>query len=321
MEKTILPSIVLVLFITLMGTTAGFSQTILLYENSFESPLSAPAPNCGPDLDATLVNTLWGGTGLGTGGGGLFQQLWTVETILVNGPDLQYTDPEDLGGNYCLSMLSVVQDDRVALTLNSQMLPYANVSFLLSPIDLAGCGGPFGLDTAEVHVSVYDTPGGNFSFSLPGTLLDEDTLAGGAPGATAYTFNWAECATSFDISASVDGYITIVFDLLQSEYAAFDNIEISSSIDPISVSEHDRLNSVLVFPNPFTSEIIISTANRESGVGTTEIILFDMMGNEVLREPISKGETNINTEKLLSGFYFLHYLDGTKMTNFKLMKF
>ena len=321
MKKTILSSLVLVLLITLLDTKASFPQTILLYKNSFESPLSTPAPNCGPDLDATFVNTLWGGTGLGTGGGGLFQQEFTVETILIHGPNLQYSDPSNLGGNYCLSMLSVTQNDRAALTLNSQMLPYANVSFLLSPIDLAGCGGPFGLDTAVMHLSVYDSPGGTFSFSLPGTLLDEDTLESGVPGATPYTFNWAECATSFDISASFDGNITIVFDLLQSGYAAFDSIEIFSSSSTSSVSEHDGLNSAFVFPNPFTNEIIISTKNQVSSTKTTEIILFDVMGKEILRETISKGETKINTEKLLSGFYLLNYLNGNKTTNFKLTKF
>ena len=320
MKKTILPSLILVLLIILLDTKASFPQTILLYKNTFEAPLSTPSPNCGPDLDATLVNSLWGGTGLGTGGGGLFQQEFTVETILINGPGLQYSDPSNLGGNYCLSMLSVTQNDRAALTLNSQMLPYANVSFLLSPIDLASCGGPFGVDTAIMHLSVYDSPGGTFSFSSPGTLLDEDTLIGGAPGATPFTFNWTVCVTSFDISSSVDGNITIVFDLLQSGYAAFDSIEIFSSSSASSISEHDGINSAFVFPNPFTNEIIVGDRNQASSAKAKEIILYDVMGKEILRQKISKGETKINTEKLLSGFYFLNNRIGNKAKSFKLMK-
>jgi len=204
MKRLITHSLMLLTIMSISFVKKGLAQTVLLYQNSFESPLVSPSTGCSPDLDQTLVNTLWGGTGLGTGGGGLFQQYFTVETILINGSNNQYTDILGLGGNYCLGMLSNLQNDKLALILNSQMLPYANISFLISPIDLPQCGGPFGLDTAVMHLLIYDSPGGSFSFSTPGTLLAQDTVLGSFPGLTPFTFNWFNASSSLDISNSVD---------------------------------------------------------------------------------------------------------------------
>ena len=74
---------------------------------------------------------------------------------------------------------------------------------------------------------------------------------------------------------------------------------------------------ILVYPNPFGNELKISG----SGNGGGEVILFDVLGKEILREKISNEETIINTEKLLPGFYLLNYTDGNKAANIKLLKF
>jgi len=231
--KSILKLLPALFLIIISGASMVSAQTVILYQNAFDSPLSPPVSNCGPDVSITPVNTLWGGTGLGTGGGGLFMQQFTVETILINGTDNQYTDPLGTGGDYCLGMYSSNQDDKLALTLNSQMIPFINLSFIMSPIDLAGCTGPFGPETAVMRLTVYDSPGGTFSFSPSNTILDTDTITGGEPGPTPYTFNWSNNSTSFDVSNSIDGNITIVFDLIEGVYAAIDNIVITSSTTPI----------------------------------------------------------------------------------------
>ncbi len=316
MKKVVLSMILLVIMISLTTTRPVFSQTVLLYQNNFESPLISPSPNCGPDLDVTLINVIWGGTGLGTGGGGEFEQQYTVETILINGPDLQYIDSSGLGGDYCLSMLSVYEDDRAALTLNSQMLPFANISFLMSPIDVAGCGGPFGLDTAVMHISVYDTPGGIFSFSSPGTLLDQDTVSSGGPGLTSFTFNWTVCTTSLDIMNTSDGNITIVFDLIRSGYAAIDSIVISSSVLPSFVQENHVLGSIMAYPNPFSNELSIKGTSANG-----EIVMYDLTGVEISRQNTFARETVILTETLRQGSYLLMYNDRSKLEYLKLMKF
>jgi hypothetical protein len=205
---------------------------VLLYANNFENPVTTPTPNCGPDLDATLVNTLWGGTGQGTGGGGTFRQLWTVETMLIKGPNGQYEDPSGKGGNYCLSMLSAVQDDRLALVLNTQNLKYVNLSFDFSGIDLAGCGGPFGVDTPIMSIKMYKLTDPQFNFGNPGELLDEADLKG--TEAESFTFNWQRVQASL-IAGEENDLIALVFDLVQSGYAAFDNIRIEADENPLPV--------------------------------------------------------------------------------------
>jgi hypothetical protein len=205
---------------------------ILLYANNFENPKETPVPNCGPDLDATLVNTLWGGTGTGTGGGGLFTQRYTVETMLIKGPDKQYADPSGKGGNYCLSMLRDVEDDLLTLTLNTENLSYVNLSFDFSGIDLAGCGGPFGVDVPIMNIKLFNSPDGNFDYADPGNLLDEKNITGIA--AQPFIFNWTRVQASL-LAGAANNSVTLVFDLTQSGYAAFDNLRIEADNNPLPV--------------------------------------------------------------------------------------
>jgi hypothetical protein len=235
-------------------------QTVLLFENHFDAPNQTPVANCGPDLDATFVNTLWGGTGTGTGGGGLWSQLNTVETILINGADNVYTDSLGIGGDHCLSMLSTFQDDRAALTLNCEGLPFVNLYMDISAIDLVACGGPFGMAQPSFHVSVFDSPGGVFDMFAPGILLDEDTLYGVVPGSDPYTFTWASVATGLHVANSTDGNVTVMLDLLTSGYAAFDNIVINASVSAEGIQDLGSWgNDMNVWPNPAEDHLSLSS--------------------------------------------------------------
>jgi hypothetical protein len=75
-------------------------------------------------------------------------------------------------------------------------------------------------------------------------------------------------------------------------------------------------NSLVVYPNPFTNEIIIK-GTKQNGV----IILFDGNGKEIMRERTSDGETKLNTQVLISGYYLLNYILEKKSTSIKLIKF
>jgi hypothetical protein len=317
MKNTILHLSLLAIFIVVFDAKVAFAQTVLLYQNSFETPLIPPVTTCSPDLDNNPVNTLWGGTGLGIGGGGDFLQLNTVETILINGANLQYNDPSGLGGNYCIGMLDNFQNqnDKLALTLNAQMLPFLNMTFLLSPIDVPGCGGPFGVDTAEMYLRVYDTPGGIFSFASPGTILDEDTVVSGSPGLTPDTFNWSICATSLDISNSLDSSITIVFDLIRSGYAAIDSVKISSSVTT-SIQNLNQYNNVTVFPNPSKGEINISM--REFRNEKTILKLTDLYGRKINEFEIISENTSLKLEQP-NGIYFATISTDTKIYTKKII--
>lgn len=303
-------------FLIIDTATKLSAQDVLLYSNIFESPLATPVPNCGPDLDVTYVNDLWGGTGLGTGGGGLFQQINTVETILINGPNDQYTDPSGRGGDYCLSMLSTAEDDRLALTLNSQLLPYINLAFLMSPIDVAACGGLFGTDVAKMHVTAFDSPGGDFSFFDPGTLLDEDTIVGSDPGATPFTFNWVECNASLLISSSVDGYITVVFDLINSGYAAIDSIVIKSSVSADMHSQYPNEMGLQISPIPFTDAFTISGTHAGA-----DCFLMNSTGQQIMHVQANEATTVIATNGLTAGLFVLLYAEDGNISRIPVIKY
>jgi hypothetical protein len=290
----------LAIIMILFNAKIGFAQNVIIYKNSFETPLIPPVSTCSPDLDNNQVNTLWEGTGLGIGGGGNFQQLNTIETVIIQGT--QYNDPSGLGANYCIGMLDSTnfQNDKLALTINAQMFPLLNLSFLLSPIDVPGCGGPFGVDTAEIYIRVYDTPGGIFSFASPGTILDEDTVLGSAPGITSYTFNWFNCTTSLDISNSLDSTITIVFDLIRSSYAAIDSIEISS-LENVSIQRFNQFKNINLFPNPSNGEITISM--NEFRNEKIILMITDLFGRKMHEFKIASENTSLKLA-LPNGVYF-----------------
>jgi hypothetical protein len=203
------------------------SQTIVLYENDFETPNVSVVQTCGFALDQRGINFLYGSPQ------GIFQQQFTVETVLINftidGHPF-YSDPSGVGGNYALGMLANVQPDLLALTFDSQGRSFINIGMDVSSIDVQGCGGPFGIADPRFRVTLVDSPGGAFAFGA-GTILDVAELTG-AVAPSPFTFAWSNHVIALDTSGSVDGLVTIVWDLLQSGYGAFDNLIITASDIP-----------------------------------------------------------------------------------------
>jgi len=211
---------------------AASAQTITLYQNDFESPNVSTVLACGYALDTRTINTLYGGQG------GNFEQVNTVETVLINEPlafgaPQEYADPEAKGGNYAIGMLSTAQNDRLSLTFDGQGLPFINVGLDISSIDVYLCGGPFGVAAPSYRISLLDSPGGVFNWS--NTVLDEIEITGEA-APDQWTFHWTHHVVALDASASTDGNISIVWDLIQSGYGAFDNVIITASVDPGDVT-------------------------------------------------------------------------------------
>jgi hypothetical protein len=195
-------------------------QSIVLYTNDFESPNVPVVIDCGNSLDSRGINLLYGSPGF------VYNQQFTVEVITH--ADLQglYSDPEGKGGAYSLGMLSTAQDDKLALTFDAQGRAFVNVGIDLSSVDVAGCGGPFGVAAPVMRISLLDSPGGTFAFNQ--TVLDTKTITGEA-APDQWTFHWHSGVVSFAVSGSTDGHVSILFDLLESGYAAFDNLSIVAS--------------------------------------------------------------------------------------------
>jgi hypothetical protein len=200
----------------------GIADTIVLYSNDFETPNQALVNSCGNSLDSTPINTLWGTEAV------VFQQVNTVEGLFIDDPGGLYSNPQGTGGQYAVGMLSTAADDKLGMTFDAQGRPFINVGLDLSGIDIQGCGGPFGSSLPIMHVSVVDAPGGSWSWTSP--PLDETDLVGAAPP-DQWTFEWTNLVAGLDITGATDGTVTVIFDLTQSGYAAFDNLTITASTE------------------------------------------------------------------------------------------
>jgi len=221
-------ALLVVAMATVFLSNTTLAQTITLYQNDFETPNVPPVLACGYALDVRSINTLYGGQG------GDFTQINTVETVLINEPAAlgapqEYSDPDGRGGNYAIGMLSALQNDRLALTFDGQGLPFINIGLDISSIDVWGCGGPVGVAVPSYRISLLDSPGGVFAWN--NAVLDEAIITGEA-APDQWTFQWTNHVLALDASGSTDGNISIVWDLLQSGYGAFDNLIIASSVDP-----------------------------------------------------------------------------------------
>jgi hypothetical protein len=198
--------------------TPAVSQTVSLYQNDFEHPNVTPIPTCGIALDQRGINFLYGSPQA------TFQQQFTVEAVIIHP---SYSDPSGVGGNYALGMLSSVQQDLLALTVDSQGRSFVNVSMDISSIDIQGCGGTFLIADPIFRITLVDSPGGVFSFGAPWTILDEMEITGPV-GPGPFTFSWTNQVVALDASGS-SGSVTVVWDLIQSGYAAFDNLILTAS--------------------------------------------------------------------------------------------
>ncbi len=106
----------------------------------------------------------------------------------------------------------------------------------------------------------------------------------------------------FDPASAGAGLHDIIYSFSASP-SCFDSdtfsvfVDICASID--GLYEHSALK---ISPNPFTTEFVL-TGTAAKG----ELILFDILGNEILRQQTISSETKINTEKLLPGVYLLRF--------------
>jgi hypothetical protein len=230
----------------MLGPHVAAGQSIVLYTNDFESPNVPIAIDCGNSLDTRGIDFLYGSPGF------VYNQQFTVEAVVHADLQSLYSDPEGKGGAYSLGMLSTGQDDKLALTFDAQGRAFVNVGLDLSSIDVNGCGGPFGVAAPVMRISLLDSPGGTFAFDQ--TVLDTKTITGEA-APDQWTFHWRYGVVSLATSGSTDGHVSILFDLLESGYAAFDNLSIVASnttgiVDQDNDDVPDDQDNCPTVPNP-----------------------------------------------------------------------
>lgn len=228
-----------------IGDAALPATSQVLYSNNFETPNTPLVIACGNALDARGINFLYGSPAF------QFTQVNTVEGVVLADMAALYKNPSGQGGKYALGMLSNLQNDKLALTFAVTGQPFLNVGFDLSAIDVSGCGGPFGVAAPIMNVSLYESEGAAHNFASPGKLLDEGTVTGATP-LDAWTFNWKYGVVSLDATQAATSHVSVVFDLLQSGYAAFDNLSIvaSGATDVVDRNNDGIPDDVLLCPAP-----------------------------------------------------------------------
>jgi hypothetical protein len=203
---------------------------LLLYRNDFEGP-KVPVTgsiSC-PPVSFSPVNTYYGTSK------NQFTQVRTVETFLTRASvwnsSTPYNDPEGKGGNYSLCMANKgIENDLLGLIYDVQDFAFINVGMDISSIDV-DCGGcPCWTGEPPIfRVSAIDSPDG--VPQLTGTVLDSANMTGPV-GPNEWTFLWTNNVVALNVTESTNGNVSIVWDLIQSQYAALDNLIVSASDTP-----------------------------------------------------------------------------------------
>jgi hypothetical protein len=221
--------------LVVFAMTGPATASVVLYNQNFENP--SGFVNDSSDVNIVRsINQLYGGQPSGF----TFAQDFTVETLLITGNKAfgtGYSDPQRIGGNYTLGMLSTANNDLLGLSFNVQGKEFLNFRLNISSIDLSAFGGPFNQSLSAVPVFVitlFDNPSGSTTLSGNGTVLDFAQITGIASTSRSQ-FNWTEHTIALNASGSATGNVTVRIDLLNtlgSGYAAFDNFLIVASDTP-----------------------------------------------------------------------------------------
>lgn len=84
---------------------------------------------------------------------------------------------------------------------------------------------------------------------------------------------------------------------------------------PLGINEITTNRLLIVSPNPFTNELSIKGTKEKK-----DIIIVNLIGEEILKQKTSEGETKLNTENVSPGFYLLYYSDLKRTENYKIVK-
>jgi hypothetical protein len=210
----------------------GQSQAnVVLYNQNFENPVGFV--NDGGDVNIfKTVNQLYANQPPGF----QFAQAFTVETLLLTGNQAfgtGYSDPQGIGGNHAIAMLSTLQNDLLSLSFNMQGFNFLNFRLNISSIEIDRFNGPANPagSVPVFEITLFDNPTGVIDLSGNGRILDQVQITG-ASSSSRSVFNWTEHNFSLDGITSTNGNVTIRIDALDTlgiQYAALDNFRVIAS--------------------------------------------------------------------------------------------
>lgn len=216
--------------------TGAHASFVTLYDQDFEAPNDPPgfingAGSGYKDISQQTVNSLYGDQPSGFA----FAQTFTVETVLLTGNSAfgtGYSDPNGVGGNYAIMLLSSVQDDRLGLSFDAAGYDFFNLRVDFSSLGSDGFGGSFtdGNSVPTFRFTLFDNPGGARNVSGNGTVLDQGEVSGTASRIS--TLDWTRETLAFDLTSATNGNVTLQVNLLSGGLAVFDNLLITASDTP-----------------------------------------------------------------------------------------
>lgn len=181
----------------------------LIYQNNFDNPVNWVESRSYQDMSQQSVNALFGST---------FAQTNTVETIKTHGGSY-YSDPSGTGGDYAISMLSHLQDDKLFLTFDPTSNNFVNVQ-----LDLSNIGARYQNGGYQAGLNSSTAPTMQLSLYSGGSLLSSSQITGSSTSDQS-VFDWTNFIVALDTTGN-NGSVTLEFDLLSGNYAAFDNLTI-----------------------------------------------------------------------------------------------
>jgi choice-of-anchor B domain-containing protein len=183
------------------------------------------------------------------------------------------------------------------------------------------------LGTTTVELEVYDDFGNRDFCTSTVTVLDEIAPVLGCPAGLTVGYNGGtfypvpnfgldgivtatdNCSTSFIISQDIsegteltDGVYTINFET-EDASGNFASCSFQLTVDEtLSIEDNELNNSVVIFPNPSSDVITISSKNQV----ITDITIFDLLGNKIYTESNINVENKVvNISSLNSGLYLV----------------
>lgn len=216
-------------------TVKASPSSLVLLDQDFEQAVNFR--NDGADINIKRhVNDVFDGAS----GSMKFAQHHTVEVLNITGskrgsgsaafPGKDYADPEGIGGNFVIAMLSHFQDDRLGLSFDIGELEFLNLNLNISAIDLTPgyFGGPLMAQgvAPKFRLTLWDNPDGHRRTA--GTHMLSEVVIEGQPS-SANQFVWTEHVEVLSAAGATNGKVILEIDLLEGGYAAFDNLRIVAS--------------------------------------------------------------------------------------------
>lgn len=183
--------------------------------------------------------------------------------------------------------------------------PSTTQTYIVTGTDSHGC-----IDTASIHITVFDLPIVTINSSAGDTLCSGASTILTGDGALSYTWtNGVTDAVSFIPSAS-QTYIVTGTDL----HGCIDTASIVVTVETCqSINSNETNLGISVYPNPSTGQFFI-TLNEN-----TVVKVYNALGEVIMNETLLMGQHIINLTKYETGVYFIKATANNKQQIIKLI--